>query len=125
MRVRLTQLDGGIPNLALMKLAHYHLAQGDEVHLARTPTPTMFEDAYDRVYASAIFSWTQPVIERLRLAYPDAIVGGTGSGSAIEAEAVIGSLHRVHRAATAGGTVTTTRMIVCTRVGDDTRAQSR
>ena len=90
MKVRLTQLDGKIPNLALMKLAHYHLGQGDEVHLARTPNPTMFEPVYDRVYASALFSWTQPVIERLRLAYPDAIVGGTGSGSMVEAESIIG-----------------------------------
>ena len=90
MRIRLTQLDGKIPNLALMKLAHYHQAQGDEVHLARTPTPTIFEPSYDRVYASAIFSWTQPVVERLRLAYPEALVGGTGSGSTVEVEEVIG-----------------------------------
>ena len=90
MKVRLTQLDGKIPNLALMKLAHYHRGQGDEVQLARTPTPTMFEPIYDKVYASAIFSWTQPVIERLRLAYPDAIVGGTGSGSWMDAEEIIG-----------------------------------
>jgi hypothetical protein len=36
-RVRLTQLDGVLPNLALMKLAAYHKAQGDEVVLSRTP----------------------------------------------------------------------------------------
>ena len=90
MQVRLTQLDGKLPNLALMKLAHWHRSQGDEVFLARTPTPTLFESAYDQVYASAIFSWTQPVINRLRLAYPQAIVGGTGSDSPIEVEAIIG-----------------------------------
>ena len=90
MQVRLTQLDGKLPNLALMKLAHWRRSQGDEVFLARTPTPTLFEPAYDKVYASAIFSWTQPVINRLRLAYPQAIVGGTGSDSTIEVEAVIG-----------------------------------
>ena len=90
MRIRLTQLDGKLPNLALMKLAHWHVSQGDEVFLARTPTPTLFEPTYDRVYASAIFFWTQPVIERLKLAYPDAIVGGTGADSTIEAESVIG-----------------------------------
>ena len=90
MKVRLTQLDGKLPNLALMKLAHWRRSQGDEVFLARTPTPTLFEPAYDKVYASAIFSWTQPVINRLRLAYPQAIVGGTGSDSTIEVEAVIG-----------------------------------
>ena len=90
MQVRLTQLDGKLPNLALMKLAHWRRSQGDEVYLARTPTPTLFEPAYDKVYASAIFSWTQPVINRLRLAYPQAIVGGTGSDSTIEVEAIIG-----------------------------------
>ena len=90
MKVRLTQLDGKIPNLALMKLAHYHRGQRDEVYLALTPNPTMFEPAYDQVYASAIFSWTQTVIERLRLAYPGTIVGGTGSGSMVETESIIG-----------------------------------
>ena len=90
MKVRLTQLDGKLPNLALMKLAHWHRSQGDEVYLARGPTPNLFEPSYGKVYASAIFSWTQPVIERLRLAYPDAIVGGTGSGSPVEVEGIIG-----------------------------------
>lgn len=34
MRVRLTQLDGSLPNLALMKLSAWHKAQGDEVVFA-------------------------------------------------------------------------------------------
>ena len=46
----------------------------------RSPTPTLFEPQYDLVYASAIFDWTYPKMERLLLAYPDAIVGGTGPG---------------------------------------------
>ena len=78
MKVRLTHLDGKLPNLALMKLAHWHNARGDDVFFARTPTPTLFEPEYDVVYASAIFDWSKPLIERLRLAYPDAVVGGTG-----------------------------------------------
>ena len=49
MQVRLTHIDGKLPNLALMKLAHWHRAQGDEVTLARTPSPTMFEPTYDVV----------------------------------------------------------------------------
>ena len=81
MKVRLTHIDGKLPNLALMKLAHWHRSQGDEVHFARTPTPTLWEPVYDRVYSSAIFSWSTPVIARLRLAWPDAVVGGTGSGT--------------------------------------------
>ena len=31
MIVRLTQLDGTLPNLALMKLAHWHRSRGDVV----------------------------------------------------------------------------------------------
>ena len=90
MRVRLTQLDGKLPNLALMKMAHWHRSRGDEVHLARTPSPTLFEPRYDVVYGSAIFSWTKPVVDRLQLAYQDAIVGGTGTDSIVAAEEIIG-----------------------------------
>ena len=31
-RVRITQLDGKLPNLALMKLSHWHKSKGDEVY---------------------------------------------------------------------------------------------
>ena len=39
MRIRLTHLDGSLPNLALMKLAHWHGTQGHQLHLERTPSP--------------------------------------------------------------------------------------
>ena len=64
--VRLTQLDGKLPNLALMKLAHWHRDLGDAVHLARTPSPGLCQPTYDVVYGSEIFSWTQRVVKRLR-----------------------------------------------------------
>ena len=80
MQIRLTHIDGKLPNLALMKLAHWHRAQGDEVTLARTPSPSMFEPQYDRVYGSAIFEWSKPVVQRLKDAFPDAVIGGTGTG---------------------------------------------
>jgi hypothetical protein len=35
MRVRLTQIDGKLPNLALMKLAHWHKHRGDYVWFTR------------------------------------------------------------------------------------------
>ena len=89
--VRLTQLDGKLPNLALMKLAHYHRAHSDEVHLARTPTPTLFEPEYDMVYGSAIFEWTRPVVERLQASYPEAIVGGTATDSLRTVEDLLGT----------------------------------
>lgn len=91
MKVRLTHIDGKLPNLALMKLAHYHKAQGDEVVLTRLPQPSMFEGPYDRVYASAIFKWSQYLLDRHKLAYPDSIVGGTGSDSWRTIEELLGA----------------------------------
>ena len=89
--VRLTHLDGKLPNLALMRLAAHHRSKGDDVRLVRTPSPNMFEPrSYDRVYGSSIFSWSFPVIKRLKDAFPDAIVGGTGSGSWETVEDVVG-----------------------------------
>lgn len=68
MRIAIRQIDGKLPNLALMRLCAYHKARGDEVDwfapLAR----------YDRVYASKVFTFTpdDPYLP------PDAIRGGTG-----------------------------------------------
>ena len=94
--MRLTQLDGKLPNLALMKLAHYHRAQGDSVHFARTPSPTLFEPQYDLAYASAIFAWTRPVVDRFRQAFPDGVVGGTGTDTMDTVESVIGAEEYEH-----------------------------
>lgn len=81
-RVLLFHLDGKLPNLALMRLAAHHRALGDEVTLRHAPTVGAVEphlgDAFERVYASAIFERTRPVAERLLVVRPDAIVGGTG-----------------------------------------------
>jgi hypothetical protein len=78
MRVRITQLDGTLPNLALMKLSAWHRAQGDAVVFTRA-AHRGFDDVagYDRVYGSAIFSRTAPRVARFRAEFPDAIVGGT------------------------------------------------
>jgi len=68
MRVALAQVDGKLPNLALMRLAAYHRARGDSVEwfapMAR----------YDRVYASKVFTFTPDD----RYLPPDAVRGGTG-----------------------------------------------
>jgi len=88
--VRITQIDGSLPNLALMRLAHWHKSQGDYVNVTRQIDPDLFEPRYDRVYASTIFSFSEERYKRFKLQWPDAIVGGTGSGSAITVEDVIG-----------------------------------
>jgi hypothetical protein len=82
MKVLLLHLDGKLPNLALMRVAAHHRAAGDAVLLRHAPTIGAVEphlgDAFDRVYASAIFERTRPVAERLLVVRPDAVVGGTG-----------------------------------------------
>jgi len=75
--IRLTQIDGKLPNLALMKLAHWHRAQGDDVHFSRHVERGIFEPAYDRVYGSAIFSYSADRVRTLREQFPGAVVGGT------------------------------------------------
>jgi hypothetical protein len=95
--VRLVHIDGKLPNLALMKLAHWHRAKGDKVTLARTPSPSLFEPSYTQVYGSAIFGWSAPVLQRLCDAFPEAILGGTGSGDIKSTvESIIGQDHYEH-----------------------------
>ena len=81
-RILLLQLDGKLPNVALMRVAAHHRALGDDVVLRRAPTVAAVEpelgDDFARVYASAIFERTRPVAARLLQVRPDAVVGGTG-----------------------------------------------
>jgi hypothetical protein len=88
--VRLTQIDGKLPNLALMRLSAHHKAMGDTVHFYRTPYRQLGEPEYAAVYGSAIFKFSADRVERFRREFPDAIVGGTGSGSLITVEQVVG-----------------------------------
>ena len=41
--IRLTQIDGKFPNLALMKLSHWHKANGDAVYFEKGITKGIFE----------------------------------------------------------------------------------
>jgi hypothetical protein len=78
--VLLLQLDGSIPNLALMRISTHHKALGDsvELHHGAQFEHGFFDSPYDKVYASAIFLKTAPLIERLKVVHPGAIIGGTG-----------------------------------------------
>lgn len=91
MIVRLTQIDGKLPNLALMKLAHWHRARGDEVHFSRKVHRDMLEPRYDRVYGSAIFNYSARLLTEFQQEFPGAIVGGTGTDSLRTVEQEIGS----------------------------------
>lgn len=82
MKVLLLQLDGKIPNLALMRVSAHHKAAGDDVTFRwgrdiPSVGPDLF-DKPDKVYASLIFERTRPVAERLLQTYPGATIGGTG-----------------------------------------------
>ena len=92
MKVLLLQLDGKIPNIALMRVAAHHRALGDEIRFRwsrdiASVAPELFERP-DKVYASLIFERTRPVGEALLQTYPEAIVGGTGWDVASSLEAV-------------------------------------
>ena len=88
--VRITQLDGALPNIALMKLAHFHRAQGDDVQVTREIERSLFEPRYDKVYGSAIFKFSEERIARFRAEWPEAVLGGTGTGNPATVEEVIG-----------------------------------
>lgn len=82
-RVLLLQLDGKLPNLALMAIAAHHRGRGDEVELRQcrrvsSVSPGLFDRRPDRVYASLIFDRSRPVAEAVRGLYPSAVIGGTG-----------------------------------------------
>lgn len=70
MKVGLVQVDGKLPNLALMQICAYHEAQGDVVEWFKGP---LFQDEYDLVYASKIFAFSP-----LPQLPPNTIIGGTG-----------------------------------------------
>jgi hypothetical protein len=77
MKVRLTQIDGKLPNLALMKLSRYHRERGDEIVFSKHVERDMLEPEYDRVYGSAIFSFSSDRVHRFKTEFPEAVVGGT------------------------------------------------
>jgi len=84
-RVLLLQLDGKMPNVALMRIAAHHRDLGDEVELRRAGNESSvcreLGEPFDRIYASLIFERTRPVAERLLKEQPGAVVGGTGWNS--------------------------------------------
>lgn len=96
MKVRLTQIDGKFPNLALMKLAHWHKAKGDDVYFERSISMGFFEPEYDTIYGSAIFSTSGKKIEMFKANFPSAIIGGTAVDITGTVEQVIGEKEYEH-----------------------------
>lgn len=91
MKVRLTQLDGKLPNLALMRLGAWHRARGDEVFWERGISRQLDEPAYDVVYGSAIFATSAKAVALFRQQFPEAVVGGSGGDASLRVEDVVPS----------------------------------
>jgi hypothetical protein len=91
MKIRITQLDGKLPNLALMKLSAWHRSQGDEVFWERGVSRQFDEPDYDVVYGSAIFSTTAKAAALFRQQFPGAIIGGSGGDASLRVEDVVPS----------------------------------
>ncbi len=79
MNVLLIQIDGKLPNLALMRIAAHHRERGDRVELRHgNDFGGLFDEPFEHVYASTIFESSRPLAYRVLATYPDAVVGGTG-----------------------------------------------
>jgi hypothetical protein len=71
MKIGIVQVDGKLPNLALMQICSFYEQRGDKVSWWQGP---LFNEQYDLVYVSKIFSFS-----KLPLSLPgEAILGGTG-----------------------------------------------
>ena len=71
-----------------MRVAAHHKALGDDVSFRWTGNPTKdLWESPDRIYASAIFEKTRPVVDIVQREFPDVIVGGTGVDVATTLEA--------------------------------------
>ncbi len=82
MKVLLLQLDGKLPNIALMRIAAHCRPYADDIAFQHCPTERAVEASdwwgFDRIYASLIFERTRPVAEALLQKYRFAEIGGTG-----------------------------------------------
>lgn len=91
--VRISQLDGKLPNVALLRLSAWHRERGDTVRFfagAAAAERHLDEPAYDHVYGSAIFTFSKPLVDRFRAQFPEAVIGGTGTGERVTVEEVVG-----------------------------------
>jgi len=80
MKVLLYQLDGKLPNIALMRISAHHKALGDEVELRKTPRSKrlLWDSGEELVYGSLIFERTRARGQELLDNWPNAHIGGTG-----------------------------------------------
>ena len=74
--IGLIDVDGKLPNLALMKISNYYKSMGGQVEFVR---PDAGRNYYEKIYASAIFQKSHDKCRKLQEYYGDRIeIGGTG-----------------------------------------------
>jgi len=88
--VRLTHIDGKLPNLALMKLSHWYKERGVGVTFTKSLTRELTEGDYDSVYGSSIFQFSGERTKAFQSQFPEAIVGGTGTPNGVNVESLTG-----------------------------------
>lgn len=74
--IGLIDIDGKLPNLALMKISSYYKNLGCSIELVSLSKEMLSK--YTAVYASCLFSWNKDKCFDLLKVRPDAIIGGTG-----------------------------------------------
>lgn len=88
--VRISPIDGKLPNIALMRLAAWEREIGNEVHWQFGHQHRLEEPArYDRVYASAMFETSAKAVALFRRQWPDAIIGGHGGDVGLRVEDIV------------------------------------
>ena len=70
--IGLIDIDGKLPNLALMKISTYYKALGGQVEFVESGKK------YEKIFVSCLFTWNRHKAEKILKIYPDAEVGGTG-----------------------------------------------
>jgi len=94
--VKLVQIDGKLPNLALMRLSSYYKEKGYQVDFTRSVNKDLFDKEYDYVFGSSIFQFSINRINKLKKNYPAAIIGGTGTDNwQLKVEDYIGNHHKL------------------------------
>jgi hypothetical protein len=71
--IGLIDVDGKLPNLALMKISTFYKSLGETVEFANGGL-----EKHEKIYASCLFSWNRKKCEKILRDRPDAIIGGSG-----------------------------------------------
>ena len=76
--IGLIQIDGDLPNLALMKLSAWHKKMGDKVTIMKDKTICSRLTPFDKVYISCIFEENKKVAEEISEQFNNVEIGGVG-----------------------------------------------